>query len=190
MMLGVVGAASDKGRQVHLGESGVDGAKTNLQRYQDYVIRDGQLIGDFEGLYRDFYDPWLQSREDHVRDTRRQIALNWCARIHESSPPETRATRVLELGCGFGHLTSALTARSFAAIGVDVAAEAVRRARKYHPESIFLQRSISDEGLLYDLDPDIVVMAEVTWYVLDKLSAFVDSLRSLVASGRVVYGSR
>ena len=26
--------------------------------YQDYVIKDGALVGDFDGLYRDFEDPW------------------------------------------------------------------------------------------------------------------------------------
>lgn len=31
------------------------------QRYQDYVIRDGRLVGEFEEMYRDFDDPWGQS---------------------------------------------------------------------------------------------------------------------------------
>ena len=148
---------------------------------KDYVIRDGQLVGDFEGLYRDFEDPWMQSREDHVLDSRRQVALNWCTRLRDLSPSGPQALRVLEIGCGFGHLTSALTDRGFASIGVDVAYEAVCRARERHPESVFLRRSISDEGLLDDLDPDILIMAEVTWYVLNELSEFLDSLRSFAS---------
>ena len=27
-------------------------------RYQDFVIKDGKFIGDFEGLYNNFEDPW------------------------------------------------------------------------------------------------------------------------------------
>ena len=37
---------------------------TTPPRYQDYVIKDGKFIGDFEGMYRNFDDPWHQSRED------------------------------------------------------------------------------------------------------------------------------
>jgi hypothetical protein len=49
--------------------------------YQDFVIKDGQLVGDFDGLYREFDDPWHQSREDHVSDTRRAIAIDYCSRL-------------------------------------------------------------------------------------------------------------
>ena len=33
--------------------------KTN--RYQDYVIKDGKFIGDFEKMYQNCSDPWEQS---------------------------------------------------------------------------------------------------------------------------------
>ena len=26
--------------------------------YQDYVIKNGELVGDFNGMYREFDDPW------------------------------------------------------------------------------------------------------------------------------------
>lgn len=27
-------------------------------RYQDYVLRDGRMVGDFEAMYQDHQDPW------------------------------------------------------------------------------------------------------------------------------------
>ena len=34
---------------------------TKYSRYQDYVIKDGNLVGEFEQMYLDFSDPWEQS---------------------------------------------------------------------------------------------------------------------------------
>lgn len=44
----------------------------------DYVIKNGKLIGDFESLYQQVQDPWNQSRFDHLRDSRRLIAIKFC----------------------------------------------------------------------------------------------------------------
>ena len=52
--------------------------------YQDYVIKNGELVGDFDGLYREFVDAWHQSREDHVADTRRTIAIDYCSRLRSA----------------------------------------------------------------------------------------------------------
>lgn len=34
--------------------------------YQDYVIKGGKFVGDFEGMYKDCENPWLQSDDDVV----------------------------------------------------------------------------------------------------------------------------
>ena len=40
---------------------------TRYERYQDYVIKDGKLVGEFEAMYQDFDNPWDQIfREDSV----------------------------------------------------------------------------------------------------------------------------
>ena len=31
--------------------------KKEAPRYQDFVIKNGKLVGDFEGLYKNFEDP-------------------------------------------------------------------------------------------------------------------------------------
>lgn len=137
--------------------------------FEEYVIQNGLLVGEFESLYEKFDDPWDQSRLDQVQDTRRSIALTPCLYLRSSNPPD-QVSRVVEIGCGFGHLTDYLRHQGFSAVGVDVSKTAVAKAREKNPSSVFINASIDSPSLLETLDPDVVIMAEVTWYVLDKLS--------------------
>jgi predicted TPR repeat methyltransferase len=142
-------------------------------RYQDFVIKDGRLIGDFEGLYKNFDDPWHQSRADSLKATRRQIAVSWMHRLRE----ENGVTTALELGCGFGHLTDKLRQDGFVAIGADISKTAIDRARIINPLCTFIQTSVSDFDALAAHSPDVFIMAEVTWYILDALDLFLSRCR-------------
>ena len=51
--------------------------------------------------------------------------------------------RVLDLGCGDGRFSAALIGAGVSVVGVDAAAEALRRAREHAPEAEFVQ---VDEG--------------------------------------------
>jgi protein-L-isoaspartate O-methyltransferase len=65
--------------------------------YQDYVIKDGKLIGQFEEMYQDFDDPWEQTtRETYASE--KAVALNLIKKY--------QARKVIELGCGLGYYTS------------------------------------------------------------------------------------
>jgi SAM-dependent methyltransferase len=141
----------------------------------DYIFNEGIFIADFEGLYRDFKDPWDQTDVFNSGDSRRVLALNYCQRIR-SEFKDRDQVRVLEIGCGFGHMTEALRLDGFSSVGVDISGEAVKQARLRHPKSVFFQRSISEVQLLDELRPDIIIMSEVTWYVLDDLREFLGGL--------------
>lgn len=34
-----------------------------MKTYHDYVIKDGQFIGEFNEMYRAFDDPWMQKNQ-------------------------------------------------------------------------------------------------------------------------------
>lgn len=142
-------------------------------RYQDFIIKDGKLVGDFEGLYNNFEDPWHQSRSDHLHDSRRSLAVNWCSRLREYY----EATKVIELGCGLGHLTQVLRQQNFSVIGTDISKAAIEKARCINSNSVFVQCPISDFDTLTLFDADIYLMAEITWYVLDDLDNFIENLK-------------
>ena len=141
--------------------------------YQDYVIANGKLIGDFEGMYENFEDPWHQSSEDHIFDSRRQIAINFCNRLRNKHG----ISKVVELGCGFGHITENLRKINFDAIGTDISKVAIEKASKYYPESKFIQLNFNNFDKLFALEPNIIIMAEITWYILDDLDEFLKQLK-------------
>jgi SAM-dependent methyltransferase len=147
--------------------------KKQQPRYQDFVIKDGGLIGDFEGLYKSFEDPWHQSRIDQIQDTRRNIAVNWSDRLRQ----QYGATRIIELGCGFGHLTHALHKNGFSVIGTDISQTAIQKARSIYTSPTFIQCEFADFDRLNLFDADIYLMAEITWYVLNDLDSFITNLR-------------
>lgn len=145
----------------------------NTLPYQDYVFKEGKFIGDFEGLYKNIDDPWNQSRSDHLHDSRRFIAVNWCVRLRE----KYKVKRVIELGCGFGYLTSALCSLNFSAIGIDISKIAIEKALLRNPNCEFVNCALGEFDKLNFFDPDIYLMSEITWYVLDDLDRFIKNLK-------------
>ena len=144
---------------------------------EDYVFRDGRLVGNFDGLYRAVEAPWNQTRAHHKADTRRQIAVLLCERLR-SHAELGQVHKVLEIGCGLGFLTDHLRELGFETVGIDVSREAVEIAHRENPWSTFLVRSFEDPSIFADFDPDIVIMSEVTWYVLDSLETVLGRLRA------------
>jgi len=136
---------------------------TKHRRYQDYVIRDGKLVGEFEEMYRDFDDPWEQSaHEPHALDKTIGLALL----------RKYGHRRALEYGCGLGHFTAQLNREIGAAAGIDISHTAIRKARADYPDTDFFVGDISDELPISTFKPDVLVFAEITWYVLESLGAF------------------
>jgi 2-polyprenyl-3-methyl-5-hydroxy-6-metoxy-1,4-benzoquinol methylase len=107
--------------------------------YQDYVIKDGALVADFEGLYQSFDDPWHQSISVHTDDTRRKIALDWPQRLKNNGNVE----KIIELGCGFGHFTERLRRQGFSVTGVDISKTAIEKAKVINPDCSFIQGEFS-----------------------------------------------
>jgi SAM-dependent methyltransferase len=140
-------------------------------RYQDYVIRDGQLVGDFEQMYRDHDDPWEQLVVERFMSDK-AVALNLLARLKA----EDGVTRVVDLGCGLGAFTSRIADLGLQVTGLDVSPTAIAKAKERHAGIAFAVGSIDDHALIKRLAPDVIVMAEITWYVLDHLRSFIEFL--------------
>jgi SAM-dependent methyltransferase len=133
-------------------------------RYQDYVIKDGKLVGEFEQMYQDYEDPWEQTTRE-AWASEKMVALNFIQK--------TGARKVVELGCGLGHYTKKINDLGCETLGVDISGTAIEKARAAYPQSQFAVGDILDFSIYRDFQPDVIIMAEITWYVLDKLDEFI-----------------
>jgi len=142
-------------------------------RYQDYVIKDGRLVGEFEQMYRDHTDPWQQA-ELAATESEKSVGISLVKRLGQYCGTK----RVLELGSGFGHYTQRFAELGLDAIGVDISDTAVEKARSLHPGCRFEVGQINDYAAIKALAPDVIVMSEITWYILDDLAGFLAFLKS------------
>lgn len=140
--------------------------------YQDYVIRDGKLIGEFEQMYIDYEDPWLQSSREKY-SSERAIAINWCQSLSENNDK----LKVLELGCGLGHFSNRLAQSGFEVLGIDISSTAISKAKSLYGSVSFKAGDILDFDIYDQFQPDVIIMSEITWYVLDKLEDYLTYLR-------------
>ena len=72
---------------------------SNYSRYQDYVIKDGQLVGEFEQMYVDFDDPWEQTTRE-LHSIEKIIGIQLLKKNGHIRP--------LVYGCGLGMYTQML----------------------------------------------------------------------------------
>ena len=142
------------------------------KNYQDYVIKDGQFIGDFEGMYSNCKDPWLQSSEDNISNSRRIIIKNWIKKLDNKNK-----VKVCEIGCGYGYITSDLTNEGVNCVGIDISSTAIDRARSIHSNCEFAIASFDDFEFYKSKNIDVFLMAEVTWYVLPELKTFLQKIK-------------
>lgn len=152
-------------------------SKPKYPRYQDYVIKDGHLVGEFEQMYRDYDDPWWQTTDESASD--KALAIHLLRRL--------RVTRVMELGSGLGQFTANLAAAGFNVLGVDISPTAVEKARTRYPSCDFRVGDILDFEIYQSFTPQAIVMAEITWYVLDKLDAFLAFLKRTLPDVYVIH---
>jgi SAM-dependent methyltransferase len=145
------------------------------KKYQDYVIKDGQLIGDWDNLYQDFADPWRQSSSDQRKSASRIMTGVWVDQLKI----DFKVNRILELGCGFAWLTEEFHRKGFQARGTDISKVCIKKAIERNPELDLHVASFLEDLHLLEFAPDVIIMSQLTWYVLDQLPDFKLLLKRL-----------
>lgn len=155
---------------------------TKHPRYQDYVIKNGKLVGEFEEMYQDFDDPWNQTTRETFA-SEKAVGIN----LMKHARHAFGSKKVVELGCGFGDYSQQISEAGFDVTGLDISETAIKKAKKKNQRPSFEVGNISDFDLLKRLNPDIIVMAEITWYVLDDLPSFLEFLKSELPNTLLVH---
>jgi SAM-dependent methyltransferase len=136
-------------------------------KYQDYVIKDGTFIGEFEEMYKVFDDPWHQSSID-FSITRNSTILN----INKYG-----VKSCVEFGCGLGYFTNNIKLNtSCSVIGVDISESAIKKAKLSFPHIPFEVNNVNNIKIYSS--SDAIIFAEITWYILPQLNqVFEDMLK-------------
>ncbi len=93
--------------------------------------------------------------------------------------------RVLDVGCGEGRFAAELGKAGAEVVGIDVAAEPLRRARERYPELDLRQISAEGAWPLQDASFDAVWAGEVIEHVADT-AGWLSELRRVLRSGGVL----
>lgn len=94
---------------------------------------------------------------------------SWDSQAHEqailSRLPQVRS-RVLEIGCGDGHLASEISRMGHHVVGVDLAEDSIGRARKWYPDLQFEPGSAFENLSSLATEIDFVVSVEVIEHLM------------------------
>ena len=132
-----------------------------MDRYQDYVIKDGEFIGDFEKMYQLFDDPWHQSQNGTFNDLSRKVVSHFIMKYQIKSS--------VEVGCGLGDTMNFIQKETnIETLGIDISETSIKKAKKKYPQMSFEVNNI--ENILEYSKFQCFFFSEITWYLLeDKL---------------------
>jgi SAM-dependent methyltransferase len=136
--------------------------------YHDYVIKDGQFIGDFESMYRDFEDPWMQSSQPNKYSRSAGI-------LHIKN---FDVKKVLKCGCGLGYYADWVYKETgIAPKSIDISDSSISRAKKLFPHLDFSVSDITTDLKLYQ-DYDCIMFSEIIWYILPSLNSLFSEMKN------------
>ena len=145
------------------------GIELKKEEYQNSVIADGKLIADWDDLYNKFNDPWDQSKDYQVNSASRILIRHYCEVLRQ----EYKVVKTLELGCGLAYLTEDLHKRKFTARGTDISQSCVQKALARNEDLDLHTSPWNDKQHLIAFEPDVIIMSQLTWYILDELDDFL-----------------
>ncbi len=93
--------------------------------------------------------------------------------------------RVLDLGCAFGFATRRLARRGYETVGVDASPAYIARARRAHPQGMYLLAS-AEAVPLPDHSFDGVLFLDVLEHVRDERAALAEIARLLKPGGTLI----
>ncbi len=116
------------------------------------------------------------------------FARRYYARLVRRFAPRPQTGRLLELGCGLGHLL-ALLADRFSCIGIDIAHYAAMQTRRNAPQAVALVASADRLDIFADRSFDVVVALHLVEHLADPQGCLRHVNRILVDGGLFLFAT-
>ena len=129
-------------------------------KYQDLVIKDGKFVGEFEKMYQEFSDPWVQSEEIYYSSLSRRSVCYFLEKFDINS--------IVEWGCGLGRTVNYIkenTGKDIDILGTDISKTAIDKAKNFYPKLEFKVDNILNISKYEEFD--CMFFSEITWYLLE-----------------------
>ena len=149
--------------------------------YHDYVFRDGELVAEFEEMYRNSAEvPWHQDQQEDWVDVRLTVEM-----LADLAPFD----EIHDLGCGLGHYLAILRDRLGApecrCFGFDISETAVSQAAErfpnFHFATLDLRKPSSPSGE-HGGGSRLFTIRGTLWYVFPDLADVVATIAALMSS--------
>lgn len=139
-----------------------------------------EFVGKFDEFYQDIDDPWGQSATGEMAEyyqSSRKTLLNILHRFGSNS-------KVAEIGCGLGYVTSAIAESIDNAnvVGFDISPTALSKAKQLFPSLEFRQADITSENN-FSREFDVVVINQILWYVLEGIDELILNVKKMLKDG-------
>jgi hypothetical protein len=143
---------------------------SRIPDYHDFVIKDGELIGKFEEMYRKCADPWPETEKDLDANP----VSCYCATLIRKN----RFKRLFSVGIGKGlHANWLLDKVSGLEVeGCEISKTAVEYAQAHYPK-IKSHCLDAKEFLKYHWDFEVILFREVLWYILPHWASITEGLK-------------
>ncbi|MFC4230384.1 class I SAM-dependent methyltransferase [Parasediminibacterium paludis] len=116
-------------------------------------------------------------------DTKHDFVFKYGEDLVDMLQPQA-GERILDLGCGTGHLTNIIAKAGATAIGIDSSIEMIAQAKASYPPIEFLVRNAAD--FFFDNSFDAIFSNAVLHWVPEKEKAIDCMYRNLKRTGRLV----
>jgi len=147
--------------------------KIKSKNYQDYIIKDGKFIGEFEEMYQNIDDPW---HHKNAATLQYDLVLYLIDKYKICS----KGGKILDIGCGKGAFTARFKkARPKTQIlAVDISPTAIKKAKqKYRHLGIdFRVMNIKKEYKNIKNRFDLIIISQLMWYILLDFRSIVNYL--------------
>ncbi len=159
------------------------------KNYQDYVIKNGTLVGEFDEMYRQATEvPWHQDK------TAGQVFVDVDIAIIKHFIPLYNVQSLCDLGCGLGYISSRLQSElaplnmRLRVTGIDVSNDAINKARLLHPNVEFITLNLLNDDISYLKGAfDFLYIKDIFWYVMHQADKFIETSQSLLKDDGLIY---